>query len=74
MIWEAIMNQLINVRLFRSETRTSKTVTVVERCVEKEYALHSHDFYELELVVGGRGRQWINNVRVRAGAHAYGGH
>lgn len=34
------------------------------RCVSEHYPLHGHDFYELELIIQGCGKQWINNTCV----------
>ena len=58
------MRQLVPVCPFLLENSSPDRIFFSCRCVADHYPLHGHDHYELELIVQGRGRQWINNVCV----------
>lgn len=44
------------------ETNQSDKIFYSYRCVSNNYPLHGHDFYELELIIHGCGKQWVNNT------------
>ena len=46
------------------ETDHSDKIFYSYRCVSDHYPLHGHDFYELELIIQGSGKQWVNNTYV----------
>jgi|GEM_PF-1139747 len=56
------MKQLVPVCPFLLESDSSSKIYFSNRFVSHYYPLHSHDFYEIELITKGRGKQWINNV------------
>lgn len=58
------MRQLVPVCPFLLENNSSGKIFFSYRGVADYYPLHGHDYYELELIVQGCGRQWINNVCV----------
>lgn len=58
------MNQRIPLCSYISETDSTSKIFYSYRSVNDHYPLHGHDFFELELIISGRGRQWINNEYV----------
>lgn len=58
------MKQLVPVCPYTLETNTTNKIFYSYRGVDEFYPLHGHDYYELELIVSGSGRQWVNNVCV----------
>lgn len=67
---EVIMPQHIPVLLYHQQNSRSPKIFIRSNRLEKTFPLHSHDFYELELVTSGSGRNWINNlcVPIRTGS------
>lgn len=55
------MSKYIPLCSYISETDSTDKISFFYRSVADTYPLHSHDFYEMELVTAGRGHQWINN-------------
>jgi len=58
------MKQLVPICPYAMETNTANKIFFSYRGVQDFYPLHGHDYYELELIVSGSGRQWVNNVCV----------
>ena len=56
------MSQLVPVCPYLLEADPTSKILFSHRGVADSYPLHSHDFYEMELVFRGKGRQWLNNV------------
>ena len=51
-------------RLSSDEIHNSKHFQGFERSLDQSYQLHWHDYMELELITGGSGIQYLNNVTV----------
>lgn len=47
----------------QSVTRTSSVFWRIDHLVQT-FPLHTHDFFEIELITAGSGRNWINNICV----------
>lgn len=64
------MAQMIPVLLYHQEIDRTQRIFIRDRVLEHTFPLHSHDFYELELITGGAGRNWINSfcVPIRQGS------
>lgn len=58
------MRQLVPICPFLLENNSSGKIFFSYRGVADYYPLHGHDYYELEMIVQGCGRQWINNICV----------
>ena len=58
------MRQLVPICPYLLETNSASKIFFSYRTMTEYYPLHGHDYYELELIVQGRGHQWINNVCV----------
>lgn len=42
------------------EASAAQPVSLLQRRLTEPYPVHGHDYFELELVVSGSGRQWLN--------------
>ena len=42
------------------EASAAQPVSLLQRRLTEPYPAHGHDYFELELVVSGSGRQWLN--------------
>ena len=58
------MSEFVPICPYLLESDSSSKIFFSYRGVDLYFPLHGHDFYELELVISGSGRQWINNVCV----------
>lgn len=58
------MNQHVPLLPYILETDSNSKIFYSYRSVVDSYPLHCHDFYEMELITFGCGRQWINNEYV----------
>ena len=45
---------------YRWEASAAQPVSLLQRRLTEPYPAHGHDYFELELVVSGSGRQWLN--------------
>ena len=57
------MNQNVLIIPYLLEPHASGQISISMHRIEGDYPAHAHDYYEMELVTGGNGWQWINNVR-----------
>ena len=58
------MRELVPICPYLLENDSASNIFISYRGVDLYYPLHGHDFYELELVISGSGKHWINNVCV----------
>lgn len=58
------MTTQIPVLLYHQEIQRAPRIFIRDGVLDKPFSLHGHDFFELELITGGSGRNWINNVCV----------
>ena len=49
---------------YLEQEETAGRISCAAHTVRGVCPLHGHDFYELELILDGRGRQWLNSACV----------
>lgn len=56
------MTTQIPVLLYHQEIERAPRIFIRDGVLNTPFSLHGHDFFELELITGGSGRNWINNL------------